>query len=95
VKLNPSHCLWPWLIEYAAQTLLYWRVVGDDGLTAIQRIRGRSTTSPRPRFGEKVLYKVPKTVKLGKSEARWQHAIWIGSIETSDEHTCWARTWEL
>jgi hypothetical protein len=86
VKLTPTHVLWPWLIEYAAQTLLYWRISGEDGLTTIQRIRGRSTMSPKPRFGEHVMYKVPKTVKMGKSEARWRPGVWIGSIETSDEH---------
>ena len=85
-KLNPSQSVWPWLIEYAAQTLLYWRVTGEDGLTAIQRIRGRSTTAPRPRFGERVMYKIPKVVKIGKSEARWRYGVWIGSMENSDEH---------
>ena len=86
LKLSPSQAIWPWLIEYAAQTLLYWRVTGHDGLTAIQRIRGRSSTAPRPRFGEKVLYNVAKTVKLGKAEARWRYGVWLGSIEASDEH---------
>ena len=40
----------------------------------------------KPRFGEKILYKLSKTVKIGKSEARWRHGIWMGTIETSDEH---------
>ena len=86
MKLNSTLAVWPWLIEYAAQTLLYWRASGDDGLTAIQRIRGRSTTSPRPRFGERVLYKIAKTVRLGKSEPKWQYGIFLGTIESSDEH---------
>ena len=63
-RLIPSHPTWPWLIEFAAQTLLYWRVTNDDGLTAIQRIRGRSTMSAKPRFGEKVLYKITKPSSL-------------------------------
>ena len=37
--LNPSQTIWPWLIEYAAQAPLFWRISEDDGLTAIQRIR--------------------------------------------------------
>ena len=78
--------LWPWMIEFAAQTILYWRICGDDGLTAIQKIRGKTSMSAKPRFGERVLYKIAKTVKRGKSEPRWQHGIWIGSIEASDEH---------
>ena len=85
-RINPDQPAWPWLIEFAAQTILYWRIGGYDGLTAIQRIRGRSSTSPKPRFGEKVLYKIAKTKKLGKSEARWEYGVWLGSIELSDEH---------
>ena len=42
--------------------------------------------SAKPRFGEKVLYKVPKNMKLGKSEAKWHYGVWLGSILTSDEH---------
>ena len=80
-KITPSSALWPWLIEFAAQTILYWRVCSEDGLTAIQRIRGRSSMTAKPRFGEKVLYKIPKTIKRGKSEARWLYGVWIGSLE--------------
>ncbi len=32
------------------------------------------------------MYKIPKVVKLGKSEARWRDGAWIGSMENSDEH---------
>ena len=42
--------------------------------------------SAKPRFGETVLYNIPKTVTRGKSQPRWNHGVWIGSIETSDEH---------
>ena len=85
-KLGPRQAIWPWLVEYAAQSILYWRITGNDGLTAIQRIRGKCRVAPRPRFGEKVLYKISKTVKIGKAEPRWQHGVWLGSLETSDEH---------
>ena len=85
-KLGPSQAIWPWLVEYAAQSILYWRITGNDGLTAIQRIRGKCRVAPRPRFGGKVLYKISKTVKIGKAEPRWQHGVWLGSLETSDEH---------
>jgi len=92
-KMVPTHPAWPWMIEFAAQSILYWRISGDDGLTAIQRIRGRSTTSPKPRFGEKILYKLSKTIKLGKSEARWRYGVWLGSVE--NQTNAWsAQTWE-
>lgn len=37
-------------------------------------------------FGEQILYKVPKKVRMGKSEPRWRGGVWIGSVESSDEH---------
>lgn len=70
VRLNPTVPIWNWLVEFAAQ-----RISGDDRLTAIQRIRGISITSPKTRFGEKVLHKVAKTVRLGKAEARWREGL--------------------
>ena len=85
-RLNPSMPIWAWMVQYAAQTILYWRMDPDDGLTAMQKIRGRAAMTARPRFGEKVLYKIAKTIKLGKTEARWRYGVWLGSIETSDEH---------
>ena len=85
-RLTPTHPAWPWLIEFAAQTLTFWRINAEDGLTAIQRIRGKCTTSPKPRFGEKVMYRIAKTIKLGKSEARWRFGVWMGTLEVPDEH---------
>ena len=88
-KLNPSQTIWLWPIEYAAQTFLFWRTSGDDGLTAIQRIRGRSTMAPRPRFGERTMYKILKVVKLSKSEAKWRCGVWIGSIKSIRRTPSW------
>lgn len=83
-RIDASFPIWSCLIEFVAQTLLMWRISGDDGLTA-QRTRGRSRTTPKSRFGEKVLYEVPRTIRVGKAEARW-NGIWLGRIEYSDEH---------
>lgn len=86
VRINPRFPIWNRLVEFAAQTILMWRISGDDGVTAIQRIRGRSSTTPKARFGEKMLFKVARTVRLGKAEARWREGIWLGTVESSDEH---------
>ena len=88
-KLNPSQTIWLWPIEYAAQTFLFWRTSGDDGLTAIQRIRRRSTTAPRPRCGEGTMHKIPKVVKLSKSEVRWRCGVWVGSIKSIRRTPSW------
>ena len=83
-KLKSSQIIWPRLVEYAAPTLLLWRI-SRTGLTAIQRIRERFITAPRPRFGERIMYMLLKVIQHGKPEARWRHGVWIGSIEASDE----------
>lgn len=84
-RINPSFHIWKWLIEFAAPAFLMWRLCGDDGYTANQRTRGRARTSPKARFGEKVLYKVAKTVRLGKAEVRRREGIWLGTLEILDE----------
>ena len=85
-KLDHDHPLWPWLIEYAGQTIHMFQVNRDDGLTASQRIRGKAAMSPQAKFGDKVLYKPMKTVKLDKSEAKWRYGAWVGTIEHTSEH---------
>ena len=64
------------------------RVCCPDALVVqnIGRRRGRPTTVPRPKFGLRIRYKLPKVVKLSKAETRWKYGVWIGSIEASDEH---------
>lgn len=86
IDLHPSHYVWPWMVEYAAQTLLMYRINNSDGLTSIQRIRGRARTTPKARFGEQILYQIPKTVRISKAEPRWRRGVWLGTIESSDEH---------
>ena len=78
--------IWAWMIEFAAQTLLFWAVDSEDGLTAIERIRGRAAMSAKARFGERILYKLSKTIRIGKTEPRWRYGVWLGSIESTDEH---------
>ena len=76
-KMVPTHPAWPWMIEFATQSILYWGISGDDGLTAIQRIRGRSTTSPKPRFGEKILYTLFKKAGQVRSKVEIRSMAWI------------------
>ena len=87
MKLMDDHPPWPWVIEYAGQTLHMFHINREDGLAPSQRIRGETCTTPRARIGEKVLYKTVKTGKLNDdTEKRWRYGIWLGVIKTSDEH---------
>eukprot|EP00973_Karenia_brevis_P094493 12422783-Karenia_brevis.AAC.1 len=85
MKLEPTSCVWPWLIEHAAYTLRTG-VVGHDGLTAHERYKGRSAQTNIVAFAEKVLYKPSKTIRLAANEARWEDGIWMGIITESNEH---------
>jgi len=84
-KIDATHPLWPWLVEYAAMGI-YMYQVGSDGKTARQRTRGRSAMAGTVGFGEQVLYKPMKTIKIDKSEARWVKGTWIGIIDHTNEH---------
>ena len=87
MKLADNHPIWPWLIEYAGQTLHMFQVTRGDGLTPSQRIRGKTSSGPRARIGDKVLYKMMKTVKADNdTERRWKYGIWQGMIEHTGEH---------
>eukprot|EP00973_Karenia_brevis_P003752 518835-Karenia_brevis.AAC.1 len=77
MKIGPQHKIWPWLIEYAAQTLLTGKM-GPDGKTAMERYRGNRSHQAIVSFGEQILYKPAKTVRLAKDEARWEHGTWLG-----------------
>ena len=56
-------------------------------MTPAQRICGKTSTGPRARIGEKVLYKMMKTVKMDNdTEPRWKPGIWQGMVEHTGEH---------
>ena len=60
--------------------------VGADGKTARQRTRGKASMIGTVAFGEQVLYKPTKTVKLSKIDARWNEGTWLGIIDHTNEH---------
>ena len=86
VKLENKRPIWPWLIQYAAQTIHMYQINRQDGLTAAQRIRGRTSIPPRANLDEQMLYKPMKTVKFNKFEAKWRYVIWFGNIEHMSVH---------
>ena len=86
-KLPLDACIVPWIVRWAA--ICYSRyVVGKDGRTAYERLRGRSCKAvvvvP---MGEKVWYK-----QLGdggdrrhKAETQWFSGVWLGPATSSSE----------
>ena len=86
ISLTSQRAIWLWLIEHAAQCLHMYQTGRGDGLMPYQRIRGRVAMTRSVRFGEKVLYKPSKTVKMDKTEARWKYGLWLGITEHTCEH---------
>ena len=52
---NEDHVRLPWLIAHAASLICKF-TIGEDGMTAHERARGRKFSKPLPEFGECILY---------------------------------------
>eukprot|EP00973_Karenia_brevis_P042574 5893899-Karenia_brevis.AAC.2 len=86
MKIDSTSHIWPWLIEYAAFTLYAFKIDDDDGLTALERTRGKATHQAIVAFGERVMYKPAKSVRVEKAEARWEDGVWLGVSPETHEH---------
>ena len=82
--LSDGHIAMLWLVPHSAATLNRY-VVGADGKTARQRLRGRVFKSPVVEFGECVWYLKPKSVGKDKLHSRWGEGVWFGVREESGE----------
>eukprot|EP00973_Karenia_brevis_P064001 8893993-Karenia_brevis.AAC.1 len=86
MTINSKSHIWPWLIEYSAFTLFAFKVDDDDGLTAIERTRGKTTHQSIVAFGERVHFKPAKTIRVEKAEPKWCDGVWLGIIVETHEH---------
>ena len=77
VEIGPSHPLLPWIIEHAAQ-LKNRYMVGADGRTPTERLRGRGVQSPVYELGEKVLFLPLTPARRGDFGARFDYGIYLG-----------------
>ena len=76
----------PWIVRHAAYVITRCRV-GDDGKTAMQRIKGRKVNVSWVPFGEVVLFKLPKVPRMpGDFRDRFEEGIWVGCTIRSGEH---------
>ena len=76
-EIGPSHPLIPWIIEHAAQ-LKNRYMVGADGRTPTERLRGRGVQRPVHELGEKVLFLPLALARRGDFGARFDHGIYLG-----------------
>ena len=74
-----------WMVEHAAD-LLDKFLVGPDGRTAFERLKGKKYRGETVEFGRKILYKIPCKPEGGLMTERWVPGIWLGEKFQSDEH---------
>ena len=75
-----------WMVRLAAMMVSRF-LVGKDGLTAYERMRGRKCRIPVVVFCEKVWYKEirPGKESANKLESEWREGLWLGHSRRSDE----------
>ena len=74
-----------WMTEAAGQMITKF-MVGKDGRTAHERVRGTRATRPMAEFGEKVVFKPYKAGTTNKLEPRWVEGVWLTVRERSGEN---------
>ena len=84
-KVGVEHPCFPWLAEHAADILTKF-VIGRDGMTAWERLKGRKYSGVLFEFGANILLKVQLRPMGGEMAARWLPGVWLGKRFATDEH---------
>ncbi len=88
-RIPTNHAIMTWMVEHAAW-ILRNRVIGPDGKSAHQRVRGREGGRRGVGFAEKVLYMVPvkgpEHDKRAKLDALCKDGIVLGYCADSPEY---------
>ena len=76
MQIPMRHPIMQWVMENVGSVMNHY-VMGNDGLTAYQRLHGRRADSKAVEFGEHVFYHVPKKLR-SKMQLRWRIGIYMG-----------------
>ena len=83
VEFKADHPALTWLVEHAATLLtLFHKGAPKDGMTAYQRLKGKTWRVPLPSWGELVEFRLRGNSKMG---ARWQPGIFVGVNRNTTE----------
>ena len=77
ITMAQDHPLLPWIVEHAPQ-LRNRFLVGSDGKTAVERLRGRAVARPMFELGEKVMFLPLKGARAGDYDARFAYGVYLG-----------------
>ena len=76
----------PWMVEHAS-VLIKRYLVGKDGKTAYERLRGKKSKMLGFEFGESVHFRrIPLQGRLGKLDSLWQTGLFVGYRTQSGEY---------
>eukprot|EP00971_Amphidinium_carterae_P337087 6473751-Amphidinium_carterae.1 len=84
-KISVQHKVFAWLVEHAADVLTKY-ALGDDGMSAYKRLKGKSYRGTLFEFGQHVMYRVSGKPQGSSMLPRWHHGIWLGKRFASDEN---------
>jgi hypothetical protein len=89
ISINAGSNILPWLIEYAS-VLLNRYMVGKDGKTAYERLKGKASKMLGFEFGETVNFRrVAPPGRLAKLDSLWRRGVFVG-YRTSAASTWWS-----
>jgi hypothetical protein len=75
----------PWIVRHAAALMNRFQI-GEDGMTAHRRLRGKKFNRAMVEFGECIWYLKPGSKGKFKRESRWGNGIFLGIREESGEY---------
>ena len=84
-QLQVSHLLFTWLVEHAVDILNKF-VVGRDGKSAFERLKGKKYHGMMVEFASPVMFRVSGKVEGGVMTDRWYEGIWLGKRFDTEEH---------
>ena len=79
-----KHPIMTWLVEHSVNMLNKY-LVGRDGRTPHERIKGKRYKGEMYRFGSKVYHMIPGRHGGGSMQPRWGTGIFLGKLWRSDE----------
>ena len=83
-KVSVEDPIFAWLVMYAAD-VINKGLVGEDGKTAWQRVRGRSYGGKGLPFGYPIMHRLTGDVAGGDLRGRWAEGIYLGRLFLTDE----------
>ena len=73
-KIEGNHAALPWLIRHAAGVMSRL-MVGDDGKTGYERLKGKRFRGEWVEFGECIWYLRPRSLGRYKLDSRWESGV--------------------